>query len=128
MENDIYTLSQMREMDVDTSGYSLVTEPGDYFGTVEMKAEAREAKLRLFLRFEDGGRIFTPLFWWQRGSGLWDIPVGQRLLLHYAASASGFLYLRAAELCPEKTDDTFLTSNVCVRTQTDSGCSLRPRR
>ncbi len=98
IEDKIYTRSEMRNMNIDTSAYRFLDETGDFYAVLVLKAEAREGMLRLFFDFEDGRKIITPLFWWQRKQGFWDIPVGKPLLLHYGLSSKGGVYLTDAEV------------------------------
>ena len=94
----IYTCEEMRTLGIDTSAYRFLDEIGDFRGELVLKAEARNGSLRAFFDFEDGRKIITPIFWFQRAQGLWDIPVGSRLLLHYGLSSKGGVYLTHAEL------------------------------
>ena len=98
MENKIYTRAEMRNLDIDTSEYRFLEEIGDFYAELVLKAEARNSMLRMFFNFEDGRKTITPLFWFQRTQGLWDIPVGSRVLLHYGLSSVGKVYLTHAEL------------------------------
>ncbi len=98
MQNKIYTRAEMRHLDIDTSEYHFLEEIGDFYAELVLKAEARNSMLRMFFNFEDGRKIITPLFWFQRTQGLWDIPVGSRVLLHYGLSSVGKAYLTHAEL------------------------------
>ena len=98
MENKIYTRAEMRNLDIDTSEYRFLEEIGDFYAELVLKAEARNSMLRMFFNFEDGRKIITPLFWFQRTQGLWDIPVGSRVLLHYGLSSVGKVYLTHAEM------------------------------
>ena len=68
--NKVYSRAEMQEAGIVTYDYAFMTEPGEYIGTLEMKAEARGGMLRLFLRLVDGRKIITPVFWWQGYLGL----------------------------------------------------------
>ena len=92
-EDKIYTCEEMRTLGIDTSDYRFLDEIGDFRGELVLKAEARNNNLRAFFDFEDGR-----IFWFQRAQGLWDIPVGSRLLLHYGLSSKGGVYLTHAEI------------------------------
>jgi len=98
MEDKIYSRTEMRELEIDTSDYRFLTEVGDFCAQLVLKAEAREGMLRAFFRFEDGRKIITPIFWWQKAKGLWNFPVGEWLLLHYGCNAKGGIYLMDAEV------------------------------
>ena len=97
-KDKIYTCEEMRTLGIDTSDYRFLDEIGDFRGELVLKAEARNNNLRAFFDFEDGRKIITPIFWFQRAQGLWDIPVGIRLLLHYGLSSKGGVYLTHAEI------------------------------
>jgi hypothetical protein len=97
----IYTCEELRKSGIDTSEYRFLDEIGDFRGVLVLKAEARNDNLRTFFDFEDGRKIITPVFWFQRSQGLWDIPVGSRLLLHYGLSSKGGIYLTHAEMMNE---------------------------
>ena len=96
--NKIYTCEEMRTPGIDTSAFRFLDEIGDFRGELVLKAEARNGNLRAFFDFEDGRKIITPVFWFQRTQGLWDIPVGNRLLLHYGLNSKGGVYLTLAEI------------------------------
>ncbi len=100
-ENRVYSRAEMRAMEIDTSDYCFLTEAGDFHAQLLLKAEARDGMLRAFFRFEDGRKIITPIFWWQKRQGLWDIPVGTWLLLHYGLNTKGGIYLLDAERLEE---------------------------
>ena len=98
IEDKVYSRAEMRAMEVDTSDYCFLTEAGDFHAQLLLKAEARDGMLSAFFRFEDGRKIITPIFWWQKRLGLWNIPVGKWLLLHYGLSSKGGVYLMDVEL------------------------------
>ena len=101
-EDKIYTCEEMRLLGIDTSDYRFLDETGDFRGVLVLKAEARNGNLRAFFDFEDGRKIITPIFWFQRTQGLWDLPVGSRLLLHYGPSSVGGIYLTHAEVISDE--------------------------
>ena len=96
MTDKIYTRAELREMQPDTSAYRFLQEVGDFYAELQFKAEARNGMLRAFFLFEDGRHILTPIFWWQRPHGLWSLPVGRWLLLHYEYSPQGGVFLAQA--------------------------------
>jgi len=96
MTDKIYSRAELREMQLDTSAYRFLQEVGDFYAELQFKAEARNGMLRAFFLFEDGRHILTPIFWWQRPHGLWSLPVGRWLLLHYEYSPQGGVFLSQA--------------------------------
>lgn len=98
----IYTCEEMRTLGIDTNAYRFLDEIGDFRGELVLKTEARNGSLRAFFDFEDGRKIITPIFWFQRAQGLWNIPVGGRLLLHYGLSSKGGVYLTHAEILTDR--------------------------
>ena len=66
MENRIYTLEEVRKIPYTTNAYRRLSEPGIYYGTLYMKAEARNTKLRLFFTMRDGAKVLTPVFFFQQ--------------------------------------------------------------
>ena len=96
MTDKIYSSAELREMQLDTSAYRFLQEVGDFYAELQFKAEARNGMLRAFFLFEDGRHIITPLFWSQRPHGLWALPIGVRLLLHYERSPQGGAFLAQA--------------------------------
>ena len=98
IEDKVYSRAELRQMNLDTSEYRFLDEDGTFYATLFLKAEAREGMLRAFFDFEDGRKIITPIFWWQKRQGLWELPIGTRLRLHYAFSAKGGTYLTNAEV------------------------------
>jgi len=97
MEDKVYSCAELREMQLDTNDYRFLDEPGSFYARLVLKAEGRNGMLRAFFDFEDGRKIITPVFWWQRSTGLWNIPLGKRLLLRYEPSSKGGVYLTRAE-------------------------------
>ena len=99
MENTkVYSRTEMREMMMDTSEYFFMDESGDFVGTLEMKAEARAGMLRLFLRLSDERKIITPVFWWQRYLGFYEMKIGTKLKLSYRESSQNKIFLQSAEI------------------------------
>ena len=95
-ENRIYSRAELREKEIDTGDYLLMTEAGETEGTLVLKADARKGMLRLFFVLSDGRKILTPVFWWQRSGGFHDLRVGERYQLHYAPGKDGFVKLVSA--------------------------------
>ena len=99
MENTkVYSRTEMREMMMDTSEYFFMNESGDFVGTLEMKAEARAGMLRIFLRLSDKRKIITPVFWWQRYLGFYEMEIGTKLKLSYRESSQNKIFLKSAEI------------------------------
>ena len=97
-ENRIYSRTELREREIDTGDYAIMTEPGDVEATLILKAEARNRMLRLFFVLSDGRKIITPVFWWQRGKGFFDLKVGARYRLSYVPGKDGYTKLGSATL------------------------------
>ena len=95
--NKVYSRAEMQESGIVTCDYVFMDKPGEYIGTLEMKAEARSGMLRLFLRLVDGRKIITPVFWWQRYLGFYEMDNGTRLRLIYGQSSKGETYLKQIE-------------------------------
>ena len=47
-ENRIYSRAEMREQEIDTSDFAIMTESEEVEGTLVLKADARNQMLRLF--------------------------------------------------------------------------------
>ncbi|MBE7005943.1 MAG: hypothetical protein E7424_02195 [Ruminococcaceae bacterium] len=106
MKNDVYTQSDLRRFNILTTDYVLNLEPGDFFAVLDLKAEARRC-LRAFFTFNDGRRIMSTVHWWQCYLGIYDIPSGSRVKLHYDKNSHGEVYLTAVE----RLHGTVLSSN-----------------
>ena len=86
----------MREQEIDTSDYAIMPEAAEVEGTLVLKADARNRMLRLFFVLSDGRKILTPVFWWQRSAGVYDLTVGQRYRLTYVPGKDGYAKLGTA--------------------------------
>lgn len=95
--NKVYSRAEMQEAGIVTNDYAFMDKPGEYIGTLEMKAEARGGMLRLFLRLVDGRKIITPVFWWQGYLGFYEMDNGTRLKFVYGQSSKGSTYLKQIE-------------------------------
>ncbi len=95
-ENRIYSRAEMREREIDTSDYAIMTEAAEVEGTLVLKADARNRMLRLFFVLSDGRKILTPVFWWQRSAGFYDLTVGQKYRLTYVPGKDGYAKLGTA--------------------------------
>ena len=95
-ENRIYSRAEMREWEIDTSDYAIMTEAEEVEGTLVLKADARNRMLRLFFVLSDGRKILTPVFWWQRSAGFYDLTVGQKYRLTYVPGKDGYAKLGTA--------------------------------
>ncbi|MCH5296904.1 MAG: hypothetical protein J1E85_04460 [Ruminococcus sp.] len=99
MENTkVYSRTEMREMMIDTSDYLFMNEVGEFTGTLEMKAEARSGMLRVFLRLSDDRKIITPVFYWQKYLGFYEMEIGTKLKLFYSESSLNKVYLEKVEI------------------------------
>ena len=96
-ENRVYSLAELRALEVDTGDYLLMTEPGEVEGALVLKADARKGMLRLFFVLSDGRKVLTPVFWWQRSAGLFDLDVGETYRLRYVPGKEGYVKLASAE-------------------------------
>lgn len=97
-ENRIYSRAELREREIDTGDYAIMTEPREVEGTLILKAEARNRMVRLFFVLSDGRKILTPVFWWQRSAGFYDLEVGARYRLRYVPGKDGYAKLGSATL------------------------------
>ena len=97
-ENRIYSRAELREREIDTGDYAIMIESGEVEGTLILKAEARNRMLRLFFVLSDGRKILTPVFWWQRSAGFYDLEVGARYRLSYVPGKDGYTKLGSATL------------------------------
>ncbi|MBQ6611869.1 MAG: hypothetical protein IJH70_15710 [Oscillospiraceae bacterium] len=95
-ENRIYSRAEMREREIDTSDYAIMTEAEEVEGTLVLKADARNRMLRLFFVLSDGRKILTPVFWWQRSAGFYDLAVGRKYRLTYVPGKDGYAKLGTA--------------------------------
>ena len=96
MENKVYTQNELKARNIITMDYELNLEPGEYSAVLDLKAQARNC-LRVFFTFDDGRKIMAAVQWWQKYLGLYEIPVGTRLQLHYKKIAREEVYLDAVE-------------------------------
>lgn len=99
-ENRIYSRAEMRRLEIFTDEYALMRDEGEVTGTLVLKAEARNGMVRLFFALSDGRKVITPVFWWQRAKGFFDLPVGGTYRLRYEPGKNGMVVLASAE--PEK--------------------------
>ena len=63
-----------------------------------MKAEGRKNSIRAFLEFSDGRKIITPIFWWQKRLGFYEMEIGTQLKLYYRESGREKIYLAKVEV------------------------------
>ena len=97
-ENRIYSRAELREREIDTGDYAIMTDAEEVEGTLLLKADARNRMLRLFFVLSDGRKILTPVFWWQRSKGFFDLEVGVRYRLSYVPGKDGYAKLGSATL------------------------------
>ena len=97
MEKDIFTLDDMKRLNIITTHYQKIQAPEVVTATLEMKAECRDPHvLRLFFAFQDGRKIITPVFSWQSFLGMHVIPTGTVLKLTYVQNSTGQIHLENA--------------------------------
>ena len=89
MEDKLYTTSQLREEGIYTDDFLKMSEPCEVLGTLVLKAYGDKKTMRMFFILEDGRRIFTPVFWWQRYLDLPNTPIGTTLKLSYVQNTKG---------------------------------------
>lgn len=98
MNDKIYDLDEMRQMNIITYEYQQMDVPGIVEGTLDMKARCRDKyQLRVFFTLSDGRKIITPVFWWQQYAGMYEIPIGTKLRLTYVHGKDGKCILKSAE-------------------------------
>ncbi len=95
--NKVYTREEMREERIHTADYCFIDKAGEYTATLIMKAEASSGMLRLFFQLSDGRKIITPVFWWQKYLGFYEIDNGTKVKLIYKEDPKG-IYLYTAEI------------------------------
>lgn len=79
--NKVYTREEMREERIHTVDYRFIDKAGEYTATLIMRAEASSGMLRLFFRLNDGRKIITPVFWWQKYLGFYETDNGTKVKL-----------------------------------------------
>ena len=97
IKNKIYSVAEMKERDIFTVDYRFMDTPCTVVGTLVLKAQARGNMLRLFFRLEDGSKIITVVYWWQKYLGFYEQPVGATFLLRYVKNNKGGSHLDSAE-------------------------------
>ena len=95
--NKVYSCAEMCEERIYTGDYRFIDKEGEYIATLIMRAEAGSGMLRLFFRLVNGNKIITPVFWWQKYLGFYDIDNGTKLKLIYEKNTKG-IYLKAVEI------------------------------
>ena len=80
-----------------TPPITVLSKAGEYTATLIMKAEASSGMLRLFFQLSDGRKIITPVFWWQKYLGFYEIDNGTKVKLIYKENPKG-IYLYTAEI------------------------------
>lgn len=97
-ENRIYTTREMMEQLIYTHDFQFMDEPCTVTGTLVLKAESRKpGSLRVFFQLEDGRKIISSVFWWQRYLGLCEMEIGTSLELIFEPGKNGGIYLVSAE-------------------------------
>lgn len=98
IENKIYTIAEMKEREIFTADYRFMDAPCIVTGTLVLKAQTRGKMLRLFFRLEDGSKIITVVYWWQKYLGFYEQPIGSTFLLRYVKNSKNGIHLDSAEL------------------------------
>lgn len=94
MEDKIYTTDELVEAGIYTTDFDFMDKPGEYIGTLLFKGSSYRGLLRLFFLLEDGRKILTPVFKWQKFLGFFHIPIGTKLRLIYVNGREGMVYLK----------------------------------
>ena len=94
MEDKIYTTEELIEAGIYTTDFEFMDKPGEYVGTLMIKGSSRRGFLRIFFLLEDGRKIITPVFKWQKFLGFFHIPMGTKLLLTYVNGRDNQVYLK----------------------------------
>lgn len=89
IEDKLYTTDELRDSSIYTGDFLRMEEPCEVTGTLCLKALCDRKTMRMFFILDDGRKIFTPVFWWQRYLELPAMPVGTRLRLHYVQNSKG---------------------------------------
>ena len=94
MEDKIYTTDELIEAGIYTTDFDFMDKPGEYVGTLLYKGSSYRGLLRLFFLLEDGRKILTPVFKWQKFLGFFQIPAGAKLRLTYVNGRDNMVYLK----------------------------------
>ena len=94
MEDKIYTTDELIEAGIYTMDFDFMDKPGEYVGTLLYKGSSYRGLLRLFFLLEDGRKILTPVFKWQKFLGFFHIPAGTKLHLTYVNGRDNMVYLK----------------------------------
>ena len=94
MEDKIYTTDELVEAGIYTTDFDFMDKPGEYIGTLLFKGSSYRGLLRLFFLLEDGRKILTPVFKWQKFLGFFLIPAGTKLRLTYVKGREDMVYLK----------------------------------
>jgi hypothetical protein len=94
MEDKIYTTDELIEAGIYTTDFDFMDKPGEYVGTLLYKGSSYRGLLRLFFLLEDGRKILTPVFKWQKFLGFFQIPAGTKLCLTYVNGRDNMVYLK----------------------------------
>ena len=114
----IYTTDEMVDAGIYTTDFVPMDKPGEYTGQLLLRGSSRRGMLRLFFLLEDGRKIITPVFKWQRFLGFFHIPNGTVLKLTYVNGRDNMVYLQKA--VRTEMSGTVLASNVLWGHNTES--------
>ena len=94
MEDKIFTTDELVDAGIYTTDFEFMDKPGEYIGTLLFKGSSYRGLLRLFFLLEDGRKILTPVFKWQKFLGFFHIPAGTKLRLIYVNGRDDMVYLK----------------------------------
>ena len=114
----IYTTDEMVDAGIYTTDFVPMDKPGEYIGQLLLRGNSHRGMLRLFFIMEDGRKIITPVFKWQRFLGFFHIPNGTVLKLTYVNGRDNMVYLQKAVRA--EMPGTVLASNVLWDHNTES--------
>lgn len=102
----IYTQSELYENEINTDEYELNKEPGEFEGTLKLKAWTSKSRakghgkaIRAFVELEDGKKIIALVqpFRSEQMATISAAEIGELLRLRFETSSSGLVYLAELE-------------------------------
>ncbi len=97
MKNRVYTTNELVEAGIFTDDFEFMDKPGEYNAVLLMRGSSYCKMLRLFFQLEDGRKIITPVFNWQRFLGFFEVEDGTELKFTYQTGPDGKVFLKRAE-------------------------------
>lgn len=104
IKDKLYTTDELREGGIYTGDFYRMAEPCEVTGTLVLKAFGDRRTMRMFFILDDGRKIFTPVFWWQKFLNLPNTPIGTALRLTYVQNRKG-IHLEKAEALSRQASD-----------------------